>query len=111
MKIPNRKVEFQAFKDGICDIFFEDEEGKRTNRYTGINFDKRTLGFNRHFAAKAVQVQTDMVIRIPRISGINNHDLVEIKGVGKFSIELIQNIFEANPPSLDLTLKQLEVNN
>lgn len=109
MKIPNRKYEFQAFKDGICDIYSEDEEGKKTYKYTGLNFDKRVLGFNRHYAAKAVQVQTDMVIRIPVVSNINNHDLLTIKGIGKFSIELVQDKYECNPPSLDLTLSQLEV--
>lgn len=109
MKIPNRKHEFQAFKDGICDIYSEDEEGKKTYKYTGLNFDKRVLGFNRHYAAKAVQVQIDMVIRIPLISSINNHDLLTIKGIGKFSIELVQDKYECNPPSLDLTLRQLEV--
>ncbi|MBY6946545.1 hypothetical protein HYH65_18785, partial [Clostridium botulinum] len=57
MKIQNRKVEFQAYKDGICDIYSEDEEGQKTSKYTGLNFDKRVLGLNRHYAAKAVQVQ------------------------------------------------------
>ncbi|NFH89763.1 hypothetical protein FDA33_06025 [Clostridium botulinum] len=109
MKIPNRKVEFQAYKDGICNIYYEDEEGQKTYKYTDLNFNKRVLGFNRHYAAKAVQVQTDMVIRIPLVSNINNHDLLNIKGVGKFSIELVQDKFECNPPSLDLTLRQLEV--
>ncbi len=109
MKMQNRKVEFQAYKDGICDIYSEDEEGQKTSKYTGLNFDKRVLGLNRHYAAKAVQVQTDMVIRIPLISNINNHDLLTIKGRGKFSIELVQDKYECNPPSLDLTLRQLEV--
>ena len=109
MKIPNRKHEFQAFKDGICDIYAEDEEGQKTYKYTGLNFDKRVLGFNRHYAAKAVQVQTDMIIRIPLVSNINNYDLLTIKGIGKFSIEFVQDKYECNPPSLDLTLRQLEV--
>ena len=109
MKIPNRKVEFQAFKDGICYIFYEDEEGEKTYRYRAIHFDKRTLGFKRHYAALTAQVETDTVIRIPLLNNINNHDIVYIKGIGKFSIELIQTMLETNPSSFDLTWRQLEV--
>lgn len=108
MKIPNRKVEFQAYKDGFCDIYCENEEGNKTYKQKELHFDKRVLGFNRHYAAKAVQVKIDMVIRIPKVENINNHDMLEIGHIGKFDIELIQDKYDANPPSLDLTLRQIE---
>lgn len=111
MKILNRKIEFQAYKDGVCDIFYEDEEGEKSYRHKGLHFDNRTLGYGRHFAAKAVQVEVDSVIRIPLVRNVSIHDTVAIKGVGKFSIELIQTISDVNPLSLDLTLRQLEAHN
>lgn len=101
-------IEFVAFKDGICDIYTEDEDGIKTYKYNNLCFDNRHLGFNRVFAAKAVQVKTNAVIRIPQVMNIGN-DKVEIKNIGKYSIELVQQIFDTNPPSIDLTLKQLEM--
>ena len=102
-------IEFQSYKDGVCKIYSEDEDGNENIKYPNLGFDNRVLGYNRHFAAKSVQVQTNAVIRIPKVIGIDNHDIVEIIGIGKYDIELSQNILEANPPSIDLTLRQLEM--
>lgn len=107
IKVPN--IEFTSFIDGICSIYIEDEEGNRDYKYKDLGFENRVLGFNRHFAAKAVQVQANAVIRIPKIPGINIHDTLEIANQGKYDIELAQNIKDSNPPSIDLTLRQLEM--
>eukprot|EP00825_Cyclidium_porcatum_P021776 TRINITY_DN24179_c0_g1_i2.p3 TRINITY_DN24179_c0_g1~~TRINITY_DN24179_c0_g1_i2.p3 ORF type:complete len:116 (-),score=24.25 TRINITY_DN24179_c0_g1_i2:247-594(-) len=102
-------VEFVSFSDGVCDIYSEDEEGNKTYKYKSIGFTNKVLGYNRHFAAKAVQIQVNAVIKIPKVSGIDIHDTLDILGVGKYNIELVQTIFETNPPSIDLTLRQLEM--
>lgn len=109
MKIKADNIEFISFSDGVCDIYTEDEEGNKTYKYNGLGFSNRVLGYNRAFAAKAAQVQANAVIRIPQVSGIDMHDTLEIKGLGKYDIELVQNIFNTNPLSIDLTLKQLEM--
>lgn len=108
MKIKT-ETEFIAFSDGVCDIYTVNEDGTKTTKYTGLGFSNRVLGFSRAFAAKAAQVQVNAVIRIPRVPGVDNHDTVEIRGVGKYDVELAQIIFDSNPPSIDLTLKQLEM--
>lgn len=102
-------IEFESFSDGICDIYTEDEEKNKTYKYTALGFSNRVLGYNRVFAAKAVQVQTNAVIRVPQVVGIDIHDTLEIKNKGRYEIKLTQNKFDTNPPSIDLTLKQLEV--
>lgn len=107
IKVPN--IEFASFSDGICDIYSSDEEGNKNYKYRSLGFSNKVLGFARHYAAKAVQVQTNAVIRIPKLSGIDIHDTLEIKNLGKYDIELVQNIFDSNPPSIDLTLRQLEM--
>lgn len=109
MRVKNKNIEFVSFSDGVCDIYYEDEEGNKTYKYKSLGLSKRVLGFNRFFTAKASQVKVNAVIRIPKIPGIDNHDNVEIKGCGRYSIELIQEIFDTNPQSIDLTLKQLEM--
>lgn len=109
MKLKPNNIEFVSFSDGVCDIYYEDNEGNKEYKYISLGFSNRVLGYNRYFTARANQVKVNAVIRIPKVSGIDTHDEVEIRGVGKYSIELIQEIFETNPPCLDLTLKQLEM--
>lgn len=107
IKVPN--IDFTCFKDGLCDIYTEDEEGNKNYKFRGLGFENRVLGFGRHYAAKAAQVKTDAVIRIPKLQGIDIHDTLEIKNLGRYDIELVQDIFDSNPLSLDLTLRQLEM--
>ncbi|HAO61553.1 MAG TPA: hypothetical protein DCQ90_06455 [Erysipelotrichaceae bacterium] len=107
------KPKFDTFKrlpsypDGVCTIKRTSEEGVVTTLFSGLCFENRVLGYNRVFVAASVQVRTDRVIRTPMIPGVANHDILEIAGEGKYSIELMQTIYEFNPPSVDLTLKQL----
>lgn len=109
MKLKANNIEFVSFSDGVCDIYYEDNEGNKEYKYNSLGFTNRVLGYNRYFTAKANQVKVNAVIRIPKVNGIDTHDEIEIRGVGRYSIELIQEIFESNPPCLDLTLKQLEI--
>lgn len=101
-------IEFESFSDGVCDIYTKDDDNKPVYKYKSLGFNNRALGYNRVFAAKAVQVQTNAVIRIPKVQGIDIHDIVAISGKGKYDIELTQTKFETNPPSIDLTLRILE---
>lgn len=109
MKLKPNNIEFVSFSDGVCDIYYEDNEGNKEYKYNSLGFTNRVLGYNRYFTAKANQVKVNAVIRIPKVYGIDTHDEIEIRGVGRYSVELIQEIFESNPPCLDLTLKQLEM--
>lgn len=109
MKIKTDNIDFVSFDDGICNIYTEDEDGNRIEKYKNLGFSNRVLGFKRYFTAAANQVKTDRVIRIPQVPGLDTHDTIEISGIGKYSIELVQSIFDTNPPSIDLTLRQLEM--
>lgn len=99
-------VDFESFSDGVCSIYSEEDDEQKVYKYVNIGFSNRTLGYKRHFAAKAVNINVNSVIRIPLIKGIDNYDKVEILGVGVFEIELIQPISDSNPDCMDLTLKQ-----
>lgn len=107
IKVPN--IEFISFSDGVCSIYSEDEEGNRTYKFINLGFSKRVLGSKRYYAAAAAQVEINAVMRIPKVPGIDNHDNLEIKNTGRYDIELAQEIFDSNPPCIELTLKQLEM--
>lgn len=109
MKIKTDNIEFISFSDGVCDIYSVDEEGKKTYKYENLGFSNKVLGYNRVFAAKAVQIKANAVIKIPQVPRIDIHDVCEIRGIGKYDIELVQNVFDTNPLSTDLTLSELEV--
>lgn len=109
MQIKIDNIKFNSFSDGVCDIYTEDEEENKTIKYSSLGFDNKTLGYNRVFVAKAAQTQVNSVIKIPRVPGIDVHDTVEIKGIGKYDIELSQEILTDNPQSTLLTLRQLEM--
>lgn len=102
-------TEFISFSDGVCDIYTEDEESNKVYKYNSLGFSNRILGFKRYYAASANQVQINNVIRIPLVNGIDTHDTLEIKNLGKYDIDLAQIIYDTNPPCIDLTLKQLEM--
>lgn len=109
MKVKVDNIEFISFSDGVCDIYTDDNEGNKTYKYKNLGFTNKMLGYNRVFAAKAAQVQANAVIRIPQVENINIHDKLDIRGTGKYHIELIQKIYNTNPLSMDLTLRQLEL--
>lgn len=100
-------TEFVSFSDGICNIYSKDDDGNReNNKYKGLGFNDRVLGFKKFFAAQANHVKVDRVIRIPLISKIDGHDCIEINNI-EYEIKLMQIIQDTNPPSIDLTLEKV----
>jgi hypothetical protein len=102
-------TEFISFTDGVCNIFTTDDEGERLpNKYSNLGFSKRVLGFKRYFEASARQIDINRVIRIPQLPGIDNYDFVEIDSV-KYGVKMVQEIYDTNPPCIDLTLDKARV--
>lgn len=100
-----------VYRDGKCTVYSLDEYKARTDKYVGVWFEDRVIGFKRHFTAQSVQVKIDRLIRISKLPSIDNHDRIEIEGEGTYEIQAIQTIFDSTPNSLDLTLKKLEMFN
>ena len=98
-------TEFISFSDGVCTIFSEDDDGNRADKYKNLGFTKRTLGYKRFFEANSNQMSIDKVIRIPQLGGIDTYDHVELDGI-QYDIVLIQDIYDSNPLSTDLTLQK-----
>jgi len=102
-------IEFVGFNDGICNIFTLDESGVRmANKFSNLGFNKRVLWFKRYFEASARQIYINRVIRIPQLDGIDNYDYVEIDSV-IYGVKMVQQIYDTNPPSIDLTLDKARI--
>lgn len=108
MKIRTPNIDFISFNEGVCNIYSEDEEDNEVIKYKSVCFSEKVLGLRRYYTAKAAQSNVNRVIAVPLLSNIDNHDKIIIEKQ-VYSIELIQPKRETNPPSLDLTLKQLEM--
>lgn len=103
-------LEFQPFKDGICNIYTTDEYGDKSYKYEGICFDNKTIGYRRVYAAKAAQSNISRVISIPMLNNLDNFDKVEILGEDcYYSVEIIQEVWSSNPPSILLTLNKVGI--
>lgn len=98
-----------VYPDGQCNIYSIDDDGVNTPILTGLCFQERMMGYNRYYAAAAVQVKVDRVIRVPDIQGVSAHNYVDILNEGRYEIEFIQKIFDSTPPNYDITLRQLEI--
>lgn len=98
-------IEFISFSDGICNIYTEYDNGQKKNKYAALGFNKRVLGYKKYLAASANQMQINRVIRIPMLKNIDTYDSVEIKDEGKYNIKFLQEIYDTNPPCIDLTLQ------
>jgi hypothetical protein len=102
-------TEFVSFTDGVCNIFTTDSDDERLpDKYSNLGFSKRVLGFKRYFEASARQIDINRVIRIPQVSGIDTYDFVEIDTV-KYGVKMVQEIYDTNPPCIDLTLDKVRV--
>jgi len=50
-------------------------------------------------------MEINKIIRIPQLDNIDTYDHLTI-GTRDYDIKLVQNIYDTNPPSIDLTLQQ-----
>lgn len=97
-------TEFISFSDGICNVYALDDDKPKTYKYKNLGFTNRILGFKRFFEAEGNKMAISKVIRIPQLNNIDTYDHVEI-GSETYDIKIIQEMYDTNPPSLDLTLQ------
>lgn len=109
------KQRTQTYNDGILNIYRVGNIAEKGNipkeglvLKTGpIRYSERTVGMSRYWTAKQAQVKIELLIRIPKVTGISTQDVVKI-GDDQYSVLQIQNPTEVVPPSMDLSLQRLE---
>ena len=102
----------QNYNDGVVKIYVEtDHAGSgympspQRSLILTLAYQERRLGFKRYYDAKQNQIHIERVIRVPGGAGpINNQDVAETEDGTKYRIDLVQEIPDVYPPSLDLTL-------
>lgn len=102
----------QGYNDGIVTIFYQ-RDGAASGylpdpsltAVVTLAYQERKLGVKRYYEAKQNQIHIERVIRVqkPPLS-INNQMVAETEDGTLYRIDLIQEITDVYPPSLDLTL-------
>lgn len=116
----------QSFNSGLASIYAVTDTAQpgyrpvETPTFTvKLPFENRKLGIQRYYEAKQNQVEIERVIRVPNPGPqypISNQDIVQLnewileegESPKQYRIELVQMAEGIYPPSLDLTLSQIE---
>ena len=110
---PRQRAEIsQQYNDGVVQIYTEADDAVRgympVPRLTPtvkLAYQERKLGIKRYYDAKMNQIHVERVIRVPGGAGqINNQNVAETEDGTRYRIDLVQEIPDVYPPSLDLTL-------
>lgn len=111
---PNHEIS-QSFCDGMVTIYSvadQAEPGRQPVEklsWRGVlRYDEQRLGIQRYYAAAQNQVRVERVIRTPRVPGVNSQDVAITEDGQQYRIDLVQNVKDVYPASMDLTLVRIE---
>lgn len=105
----------QPFNSGIVSIYRVTDAGEpgyapvpRLEPRVRLHYEERKLGLIRFYSAKQDQVKVEKVLRVPRRPEISPQDVAVTQDGKQYRIELIQMAEGVHPPSLDLTLANVQ---
>lgn len=99
-----KKVQFETFNDGVCNLWQLDKARKPTLLLSNVRFRNRTVGIKRNYEALQADHVIQKLIRIPRMDFIKPGVFVVIEGQ-QYTVLQAQNIFDVIPECTDLTLE------
>lgn len=110
---PRERAEVsQSYQDGVVRICEENDEAPAgrlpqpvLTQKLRLDYQERTLGVQRYYAAAQNQIKAERVIRVPRPAAeITSQDVAITEDGRRYRIDLVQKAKDCWPPSLDLTL-------
>lgn len=98
-------TEFLTFNDGVCDIYTV-KANQRDEKLMTLCFGDRTIGFKRHYAARAANSEINRLVQVPLQTSIDTVHRAVIGGE-EYKIEQVQQLRDTNPPVTVLTLRRV----
>lgn len=105
----------QPFNSGVVSVYRVTDAGEpgyapvpRLELRVRLHYEERKLGLIRFYSAKQDQVKVERVLRVPRRPEISPQDVAVTQDGRQYRIELIQMAEGVYPPSLDLTLSDVQ---
>ena len=71
-------------------------------------YQERRVGLQRYYAGRQAQVEVERVIRTQRRPAVNPQCVAVTEDDEQYGIELVQQVQDVYPPSIDLTLVRIE---
>ena len=71
-------------------------------------YAERRVGLQRYYSGKQAQVQVERVIRTQARPSVNPQCIAVTEDGTQYGIELVQQLQDVYPPSMDLTLVRIE---
>ena len=105
----------QNFGDGIVAIYTVKDVAQpgyqpkpQTTLKCKLRYEEQRLGIQRYYSGRQNQVEIERVLRVPRYGGITNQDVAVTEDGRQFRIDMVQNVTDVYPASLDITLAKIE---
>jgi len=107
----------QPYNDGLLTIYQVGNiadpgdtpvDGLKTKN-TGIPYDNLTVGMNRFWQGKQLDIKIARLLRCPRLPMVNPLDVVTTEDGQTYRIEQVQWPKDIEPPSMDLSLSAYAV--
>lgn len=107
---PNHEIT-QPYNDGMVTIFAAKDVAKpgyapqvELTKKVTLPYAEQRLGIQRYYQGMQNQMEIQRVIRVPKSVPVNSQDVAQTEDGRKYRIDLVQNVLDVYPPSLDLTL-------
>ena len=107
---PNHEIT-QPYNDGMVTIFAAKDVAKpgyapqvELTKKVTLPYAEQRLGIQRYYQGMQNQMEIERVIRVPKSVPVNSQDVAETEDGRKYRIDLVQNVLDVYPPSMDLTL-------
>ena len=116
-KAPNRpnNIITQPLNDGtvqICDVVDVSEPGYRPVQKlypkVALRYENQRVGISRFYSGMQNQIQVDKVIRVPKALVITTQDVAVTEDGAEYRIRQVQDVLDAYPRCLDLTLSRID---
>jgi len=105
----------QNFCDGVVKIYTVTNSAQpgyqpkpQTALKCKLRYEEQRLGIQRYYSGRQNQVEIERVLRVPRYGGITNQDVAVTEDGRQFRIDMVQNVTDVYPASLDITLAKIE---
>lgn len=114
MILPGQKDSPETFNDGLLEICEVDERVITSSKIRGVRFGDRTIGIQRHWAAKTAGSEVNRLVAVPmgilKKCIVDTGDVVVIRAgaiSGQYEINQVQYKRDTSPPTIYLSLKKL----
>ena len=112
---PDERRITQSYRDGVVRIYTVTDtappgyQPKPTpTLLETLFYQERQVGLQRYYAGRQAQVQVERVIRTQTRPAVNPQCIAVTEDGVQYGIDLVQQLQDVYPPSMDLTLTKIE---